>query len=129
MNANFQTVSRCRSGALAFRQVTLGHGLPHIEHLNDPILSRLLLIHQLLKRNSPKVIENQRIKLYPQIVRHAFLVIMTIFLSIALRRIYGLIDSKDDLGNRNLPHVPGKAIASSWSSHAVNQRALAKLRK
>ena len=70
------------------------------------------------------MVENQIIEPYPQIVRHAFLVIVAILLSIALRRIDGFIDSKDDLGNGNLPHILGEAIAPSRPSYAVDQRTL-----
>ena len=129
--ARVQIAMRSRSGAIrSWSDMIRSRSdmtFPHIQHLHDTALPLFLLIHQLLQRNCAKMIENKFVEPYPQVVRHAFFVIVAIFFSIALRRIDRLVNGKDNLGNRDLPHISGKAITATRTSHAIDKRALAQL--
>ncbi len=81
----------------------------------------ILLLDQIGQRDRIQIVEHPHIQIRPQIVRHAALVIVAIFLAPALRRIERLVDRKNDVRHRRLIHRPLKLIATARPARARHQ--------
>ncbi|MNC86429.1 hypothetical protein D3C83_20910 [compost metagenome] len=54
----------------------------------------------------------------PQVVRHAALLVVAVFLAAALGRVERLVDRDDDVGDRDVRREARKVISAAWPAHA-----------
>src|SRR6187399_1287593 len=67
------------------------------------------------------------VQLFPQVVRHAAMVIVAVLAPAALRRINRLLDRAHDVGDCHLGRIAGEVIAATRATHALDEAATAKL--
>src|SRR5476651_2392097 len=86
-----------------------------------------LALDELAQRDALEESIHGGIQLFPEVVSHAAMAVVAVLAPAALRRVDGLLDRADDVGNRHLGRVAGEVIAAARAPHALDQRAAAQL--
>src|SRR5215831_13771615 len=97
-----------------------------LEHVD---IALVLSAHQLLKRHRTQKTENVGVQIRPQLMRHATLVVLAVFLATALGCVDRLVDSGDDVGDGNAVRRTREVVAAAWAAHAFDQSVTAQLAK
>src|SRR5258706_13924084 len=105
--------------------LVLACGLARLADYGDR--ARLLLVDKVRELHAGEKSENGGVELFPQVVRHAALVLAAVLAAAALRRVEGLFDGKDDVGDRNLARIARQVVAAPRTAHAFHDPAAAEL--
>src|SRR5262245_37208674 len=74
-----------------------------------------------------QVFEDAVIESRPQVVRQTFLVVVAVLLAVTLGRVHRLVDSPDDVGDRDVVEALGEEVPAAWPAHAGDERIPAQL--
>src|SRR5258706_5361592 len=105
--------------------LVLARGLARLADDRDS--ARPLLVDKDRELHAREKSDNGGVELFPQVVRHAALVLAAVLAAAGLRRVAGRFDGKDDVGDRNLARIARQVIAAPRTAHAFDERAAAEL--
>src|SRR5712692_11410782 len=86
-----------------------------------------LALDEARERHAREEPVHRGVELFPQVVRHAALVLVAVLAAAALRGIERLLDRADDVRDRELRGVAREVITAAGTAHALDELAPAQL--